>query len=626
MNGTTMASASLMYLLFALQIDQHYWICSAFASSTIPLRSPSRKEIIQDVVPSKCLVDDDEECVIPPDEATVDHILNESALSRGLEIAAILLSKVVRPLAASIIRNGNYQNWEEFWANDDGGISNGEVLTRALEDLGPVYVKFGQALAARPDAIPLSLANSLSKLQDCMAPFEADQAKQIVTKELIESNRVTGRDAKELLKALSADPVAAASVGQVYKAHINNLPVAVKVQRPGIREVMERDAALLQTLAAWIESIPAPDFIKADRLVAAELEAAVTEFFDRIFLELDYTNEASNAAAFEQLYSTRGGKFPTAIVPKVYPEFCTENVLVMEWLDGTKLTSIDKNDPSTTAENLAVIKQAIDCTINQLLETGVLHADPHGGNLLKIQTPEGPQLGYLDFGMLSYIPQEVRDALVCAVVHLVFDGDSEALASLLLELQIVPADVVEDPQERKALIEALNQTMNEVLVYSEPRDPATIEFPELDFNSLIVQLTKLVPRFKFQLPPYFMNKARALGTLEGMARSMDSNFNILQMLYPYALNRIMENPTQSRVMDDTLENLIRSPETSRVDIGRISKLLDDSALLTGYRKSKVIRDILKTAAGRRLARKVVMEQLRKPPSHTRRKINGLLRL
>lgn len=170
MNGTAPASTCLLYLLLVLELSRHCSICRAFASSTIPLRPPGKGNI-QDEVPSGFLADDDEECVIPPDEATVDHILNESALSRGLEIAGIIFSKAALPLVSSAIRNGKFKNSDEFWARKDGGsISNGEVLTRALEDLGPVYVKFGQALAARPDAIPLSLASSLSKLQDCMLP------------------------------------------------------------------------------------------------------------------------------------------------------------------------------------------------------------------------------------------------------------------------------------------------------------------------------------------------------------------------------------------------------------------------------------------------------------------------
>jgi len=188
------------------------------------------------------------------------------------------------------------------------------------------------------------------------------------------------------------------------------------------------------------------------------------------------------------------------------------------------------------------------------------------------------------------------------------------------ELELVPADVIEDPEELKALTEALNETMNKVLVY--PDDiPGTIQFPELEFDTLIGELTKLVPRFKFQLPPYFLQKARALGCLEGMARSLDSDFNVLQMLYPYALNRLMVNPTHSPIMDSTVQNLVRSPETGRVEFDKISQLLEESAHLTGYRKRKVIRDVLKTSGGRRLARKVVQEQIKAVPDRLRSRLS-----
>ena len=600
--------------------------------SSLPLLSRSQERlpaIVEDWNP----FDEDETCTVV-EEASVEHILEEPPLTRALEIAGILLSKVVLPLSSSIIMQGSVEDWDEFWERPNNGETNGERLTHALEELGPVYVKFGQALSSRADAIPRSLANSLSKLQDCMQPFDADSAKRIVTQELLESNKLSHDDMQDLLACLAEAPIATASVGQVYKARIGSKTVAVKVQRPGIRNVMERDLALLRTLANWVESIPAPDFIQkqhehklvGNRLIAAELEDSVEEFFSRIFEELDYRNEAANAKKFAQLYSNRGGttEHANVIVPEIYPDLCTDNVLVMEWLDGTKLTSIDEDDPSSMAENLAVIKQAIDCTLSQLLDTGVLHADPHGGNLLKIQTPEGPQLGYLDFGLLATVPQQVRDALVCAVSHLVFDHDSEAVAMLFAELQIVPADVIEDPQERKALTEALNQTMNEVLVYPESV-PGTIEFPDLQFDKLINSLTRLVPRFRFQLPPYFMQKARAIGILEGMARSLDSDFNILQMLYPYALQRLMVNPTDSAVMDDTLQNLIRSRETGRVELAKISKLLDDSAHLTGYKKQKVIRDVLKTPGGRRLARKIVQEQVRDTSGHLKKRLMRRIR-
>lgn len=234
--------------------------------------------------------------------------------------------------------------------------------------------------------------------------------------------------------------------------------------------------------------------------------------------------------------------------------------------------------------------------------------------MLKIQTPEGPQLGYLDFGLLSSVPEQVRNALICAVVHLVFDQDSESVARLFGELELVPAEVIEDPDELKALTEALNQTMNAVLVYPDHSIPGEIQFPDLKFDKLIgEEFPKLVPRFKFRLPPYFLQKARAISYLEGMARSIDSDFNVLQMLYPYALNQLMVNPSGSSVLDETLQSLLRSPETGRVEIDKISRLLEDSAHLTGFRKRKVIRDVLKTPGGRRIARKIVRDQIRNAP-------------
>ena len=165
-----------------------------------PLQQPTRP-VVNEWNP----FEEDGSCEIV-EEASVDHILKESPLTRAMEIAGILSSKVVVPLSSSVVTDGMAQDWEEFWARTYQGQSNGERLTRALEELGPVYVKFGQALAARPDAIPLSLANSLVKLQDCMMPFDADAAQRIVTQELFQSpknpNNLTAQDKQSLIECL----------------------------------------------------------------------------------------------------------------------------------------------------------------------------------------------------------------------------------------------------------------------------------------------------------------------------------------------------------------------------------------------------------------------------------------
>lgn len=365
-------------------------------------------------------------------------------------------------------------------------ISNAERIVQGLQILGPTYVKFGQALSARPDIIPPSLANALTKLQDDMEPFDTNLAKSIIENELLLQprrreqfdidNGGTGNrnnkhndimildndndddahvvenieDIQCLIDSLSEAPVAAASVGQVYKGYLPNYgPVAVKVQRPEVKSLVQKDLSLLRTFAQFVESIPSIDNInlnlipsnqksnakkdddalivldnassfssgkRRNRLVNTELVSAVDEFMSRIFEELDYSNEAKNAKTFAQLYCKKNGSrvksLPNGqgvIVPQIISSLCTNNVLVMEWIEGSKLTTLKKNDDNIVAqpivedqipnpspvelngscsnvddddsllkENLALIEQALYVTLSQLLDTGVMHADPHG--------------------------------------------------------------------------------------------------------------------------------------------------------------------------------------------------------------------------------------------------------
>ena len=231
-----------------------------------------------------------------------------------------------------------------------------------------------------------------------------------------------------------------------------------------------------------------------------------------------------------------------------------------------------------------------------------------------------PTLAYLDFGLLATIPATVRDGLVCSVASLVFAKDVEAVANLFGELDLLPNEVISNPLERKALTDALTKTMEEVLQYPQGeslhalqnkglarQDKTTV--PSLEFDKLLDGLTRLVPRFKFRLPPYFINNARALGTLEGIARGLDPEFNCLKLMYPYALYRLLQNPTGSPVVERTLQNLIRSPETGRIDGEKIAKLLRDSAMFTGYSRRKVLIDILKTKGGKKLILRSLASEL-----------------
>lgn len=580
-----------------------------------------------------------------------------SALQRAVEIGTVLGGQVMAPIVRSLAVDQNWPTeenggWEAFWStctsNADGGasISHAQRLATALEELGPTYVKFGQALGSRPDVVPTSLAEALSALQDDMTPFDSDMAKEIILTELTGSdNDIPAKDLEALLSSLTTLPVAAASIGQVYKAHLPGKgDVAVKVQRPGVRSLVERDTELLLTVAKFVESLPAlpsqgggDDANKPTRLINTELVSATQEFMSRIFEELDYRNEASNCITFANLYSEHNGTSEdvSVVVPRVYLPWCTENVLTMEWIDGTKLTDVDGTgtnngggsatpEEDVVKENLALIKAAIDSTLSQLLVTGVLHADPHAGNLLKIDRDDGAgvTLGYLDFGLLSTIPMQVRDALICSVALQVFERDVDAVSALFGELRLIPQRVLDDEGERAALAEALEITFENSLLYPDAATASgegdATAIPDLKFDKLLDSLSRLVPRFQFDLPPYFINNARALSTLEGIAKSLDPSFNVLTIMYPYALNRLLQNPSRSPVVERTLQKLIRSVD-GRIDREKIRRLLRDSALISGVSKRRVVWDVVKTKPGRKLSRSILGEELRTYMTGNRRR-------
>ena len=596
-------------------------------------------------------------------------------ISRALKLFDIVWNEILSPVYTTLSQKGlpssssdeveddDEKSWNDFWLtyinrkDGTGSKTLAEQCVLALEKMGPTYVKFGQALSSRPDVVPRTLAQALSQLQDSMQPFDTEFAKDIIMADL-QSKFDSEEELEEFVSSLSEVPVAAASIGQVYEGRLpsknGGQKVAIKVQRPGISDIVDEDLKLLRMIVQFVESIPAISAIQKDqeKLVETDLSGAVEEFMSRIIEELDYRNEAKNIELFYKLYSHKrhlkhhhnnaddekllvqqDDDRIEVVVPEVYMDLCTDRVLVMEWIEGTHM--IDLESENSTKESLSLIEQCIQCTFSQLLDTGVLHADPHGGNLLKVidHDKDGKpfqRLGYVDFGLLSSVPVSVRDGLVCAVAEMVFAKNVTAVANLFVELQLIPEEVLKDPAERIALSVELNSALSSVLKYestgSNSGSGTATQIPSLRFDKLLDALSRLVPRFEFSLPPYFLNNARALGTLEGMAREIDPTFNVLQALYPYVLGRLLSNPTGSPVVEATLQSLIRSPITGNVDSKRVQKLVEDSTILTGYSKRRVIMDIFKSKNGPRLAKIIMKEQIRQTIGKRFSRMSNYLRL
>ncbi|TYG67312.1 hypothetical protein ES288_D05G067800v1 [Gossypium darwinii] len=305
--------------------------------------------------------------------------------------------------------------------------------------LGPFYVKLGQALSTRPDILPPVYCQELAKLQDQIPPFPTHVAIKSIENEL-------GIPVSEIFADISPEPIAAASIGQVYKAHLHSGElVAVKVQRPGISLLLTLDALLFHMIGGQLKR-----FAKARK----DLLVAVNEMVRHMFDEIDYILEARNAERFASLYSdcpihgqtcnqnskdgiTNKTKNASGIkVPKIYWDLTRKAVLTMEWLDGIKLTD-ETALKKACLNQRELIDQGVYCSLRQLLDVGFFHADPHPGNLFATNSGF---LAYLDFGMMGDIPRHYCVGLIQVLVHFV-NRDSLGLANDFLSLGFIPEGV-----------------------------------------------------------------------------------------------------------------------------------------------------------------------------------------
>ncbi|HEY9888269.1 MAG TPA: AarF/UbiB family protein, partial [Candidatus Obscuribacterales bacterium] len=447
-------------------------------------------------------------------------------------------------------------------------------LRDLLTDLGPAYIKIGQALSTRPDLVPPIFLDELTRLQDQLPPFPNELAFRYIEEEL-------GAPPAEIYAELSPDPVAAASLGQVYKGRLKTgEAVAVKVQRPGLAQRITLDLYILRWLAGWATK-------NIDR-VRSDLVGIMDEFGARIFEEMDYTHEGENAIRFANLY----GHLRDIYVPKIYGDYTARRVLTMEWIDGTKLTQLDALEQQGI-DATYLIDVGVQCSLRQLLEHGFFHADPHPGNLLA--TPEG-KLAYLDFGMMSEVKPYQRYGLIEAVVHMV-NRDFEGLAGDYVKLEFLTPDTDLTP-----IIPALAEVFSNALGAS---------VAELNFKSITDEFSALMYEYPFRVPAYYALIIRSLVTLEGIAINVDPEFKVLSKAYPYVAKRLLTDPSpqlRSSLQDllfkdgefrwNRLENLLRNAGDS--DDYDMETVLNQTVEFLFSERGEFIRDRIADEVAREL--------------------------
>ncbi|RAM51664.1 MAG: AarF/ABC1/UbiB kinase family protein [Hapalosiphonaceae cyanobacterium JJU2] len=406
------------------------------------------------------------------------------------------------------------------WQNqvEQNKLKRATQLRELLTRLGPTFIKVGQALSTRPDLIRKDFLEELVKLQDQLPPFDNAIAYRLIETEL-------GRSIEEIYSELSPSPVAAASLGQVYRGRLHSgEEVAVKVQRPNLRPVITLDLYLMRWAAGWL----AP-WLPLN--LGHDLSLIVDEFGTKLFEEIDYLNEGRNAEKF----ATNFRNDPDVKVPAIYWRYTSTRVLTLEWLNGFKLTDT-KKVKEVGLDPEAIIQIGVTSGLQQLLEHGFFHADPHPGNLFAM--PDG-KMGYIDFGMMDQLDETTKESLVDALVHLV-NKDYSDLAVDFVKLGFLTPDTDICP-----IVPALEATLG---------DAINKNVGDFNFKTITDQFSQLMYDYPFRVPAKFALIIRSLVTQEGIALSLNPNFKIVEVAYPYVARRLLtgESPQLRRRLLEVL--------------------------------------------------------------------------
>jgi predicted unusual protein kinase regulating ubiquinone biosynthesis (AarF/ABC1/UbiB family) len=380
---------------------------------------------------------------------------------------------------------------------------NQEKQARWLKDklieLGPTFIKIGQSMGTRADLLPLPFVTELGTLVDQVPPFPNEIAFARIETEL-------GRKIADLAdKEFEVTPVAAASLGQVYRAWLHTgEEVAVKVQRPNLEATVEGDLEILKKVANFAERFPQLN-------ENADWTGMLREFNQTIREEMDYAAEGRNAEQFRENFRN----WANIHVPKIYWDATTSKVLTMEFIHGTKVVDLEEQHRRNISP-AKVNRLLIKTYLKQLLEDGFFHADPHPGNLLVM--PDG-RLAFFDFGMVGRITPELQTKMIDAFFHVV-GKDPAGIAQDLIELDFLKPGT--DPRVVRPVVEKMFEYH------------LNLKLKDVNFKELTYDLADVMYDYPFRLPSNFTYIMRALMTLEGIGIITDPEFNFFLTAKPYA--------------------------------------------------------------------------------------------
>jgi predicted unusual protein kinase regulating ubiquinone biosynthesis (AarF/ABC1/UbiB family) len=381
----------------------------------------------------------------------------------------------------------------------------GRKLCRQLHDLGPTFIKIGQTLSTRADLLPLPAMLELAKLQENVDSFPTELAREIIVRELGDTPEVLYAD-------FNPEPIAAASLSQAYRATLKDgRDVVVKVQRPGLPALIAWDVQILGAVADEVMTYPS-------LCRHTDWPSVVEEFARTIFEEVDYIREGRNADRFRHNFRN----FDQICIPRIVWKLTGRRVLTIEYIAGARVNDLEALAATGMSPD-EITKVGANFYLRQLLEDGFFHADPHPGNLRIM--PAG-RIGIFDFGMVGRLEPELKQHLVNALVHVV-QREYRALVD-----DFVGMGFLDSQADRAALTAELTPIID--MRFAEG-------MTKVRFRKMLLDFSDVCYRYPFRLPTEFTYVMRALLTLEGVALSINPDFNFIDAAFPYAQRLLLKN-------------------------------------------------------------------------------------
>ena len=409
------------------------------------------------------------------------------------------------------------------WFQRSSGGSRGERLRLALEELGPIFVKFGQALSTRRDLLPLDVADELAKLQDNVPPFPADIAIGMI--------EVTfGRPLKEIFAGFESTPLAAASIAQVHAATLNTgAEVVVKVLRPGMRAVIDLDLDVLDALAALADR----HWVEARQVRPIEV---VQEYRKTVTDELDLMREAGNASQLKRNFA--GSQL--LYVPQVYWDYCRQNVMVMERIHGIVVSQVEELR-ARGADIAKLAENGVEIFFTQVFRHNFFHADMHPGNIfVQLEDPKNPRYAAVDFGIVGTL--QPRDQHYLAENFMAFfNRDYGRIAKLHIESGWVPKGTRVDE------LESAVRTVCEP-IYNKP-------LKEISFAVVLLRLFETARRFDMRVQPQLILLQKTLFNIEGLGRQLYPELDLWKTAQPVLAEWMRERTSPITILREIRTHL-----------------------------------------------------------------------